>query len=123
MESTKSLKAVEIKFKEWRSNRKGRKKIPGRLLKEIVNLPPDISVNKIHKTLSLDWNKVKNLRSQNLPQKKSDLTGSFIEILPPISNPAGEIVFEKPDGSKMFLHVDGRSEVETLLRLFLEQSK
>jgi len=121
MSRIETLEGLSLEFEKWRKNKRGKKHIPDHLWESVAALPAEYSINEIAKTLRLDWNKVKELRSDVVPESGSDRKELFIEVSPAIANSVSEVVFERADGCRMRVEVSPGQEIHDLVRLFFEK--
>lgn len=115
------LNQVRSNFEEWRAIRKNRKSIPPELWKQAAALYPAFTINKISKTLSLNYTALKRRveqKPENSLVKQSENTPRFIELdFPqPCQSSVSECVVEMEDssGAKMKMCFRGKTDLDLL---------
>ncbi len=110
-----ALDAIKQQFKDWRSNKVGRERIPVFLWQAAVTivLAGGFSLNRIARELSLSHSILKHKvykQSSCSIKPVSESSPAFIEIEPPPSFPECVIEMQDPSGIKMRMCFRGQAD-------------
>jgi len=113
-----SLEQVRAQFEQWRRNRGKRRAIPESLWEAAVSLYPAHSLNRISRTLGLDYTKLKH---HVHPDTSLPVEAAFIEL--GLAGPAAACTVEMRhrNGSMIAQGVNG-PDLMKLARLFWSRS-
>lgn len=116
---TSPLESVRYQFEKWRKSRKNRREpIPEELWAAATRLGHQYSVNRISRTLHLNYNDLKKRISgtKSLTRVKKSSSPQFVELDWPGHYPASECVIEMENGSgsKMRMSFKGRADLDLL---------
>jgi len=123
----RTLEDVRHLFEQWREGRKHRTPIPDDLWSKAVSLSAEHSINKICRSLRLNYSdlmrRVCSSRTEILSEPVT--SHAFIELDMKASMPDAEYIMEKEDrnGSKMKMHIRGNTGIDPLglIRAFWEK--
>jgi hypothetical protein len=123
-EIERKLEGVRTAFDQWRSVRKKRERIPGKLWEAAMDLSTDYSTCRIARALRLDY---KELRHRIRERSSGSSSGEFIELKAEQFFPPMHCVVEirSPGGFEMKIQADGafQSQLPHLMGLFLREGR
>lgn len=113
------LESVRYQFEKWRESRKNRREpIPEELWAAATRLGHQYSVNRISRTLHLNYIDLKKRISgtKSIARKKKSLSPQFVELDWPGHYPHSECVIEMENGSgaKMRMSFKGQADLDLL---------
>ncbi len=110
-----TLAEVQLRFADWRKNKKHRKRIPEDLWAAAVMLSPEHSIHKISRTLRLGYTDFKKRveSHQSAYSSSTDPSQHFIPIdMPPMHSAECIIEMEHRNGNKMRMHFKGEANLD-----------
>lgn len=118
---TEAIEKAREQFEKWRATKKKRSPIPELLWETAVKLCKDLSVNKVARTLRLDYYALKKrvLPSDSAQKPVEDIRPSFVELNVPKPTVSSEwiVEMENPQGAKMKIQLKGQGGVDLVASL------
>ncbi|MCP4343871.1 MAG: hypothetical protein GY799_34600 [Desulfobulbaceae bacterium] len=114
--TTITLETVKHEFKQWRSSRKHRSRIPDELWEAAVSLSEQYSVHYISRSLGVNHSALRDrIAARSMGEDRESQT-CFFELVPPQSSPiAGCLIeMENSHGDKMRMHFTGETSLNLL---------
>ena len=125
---SEELGQVHGRFEQWRQQNGGRRiKIPELLWEAAANLVQIHGVNRVAKTLRLDYNQLKERSGKKTGPKNTQSGFPFVELMMPAGGVTQGKVIEliNREGSRMIVRLNDNSgqALASLAELFLRPSK
>jgi len=125
---SEELGQVHGRFEQWRQqNGRRRIKIPELLWEAAANLVQAHGVNRVAKTLRLDYNQLKERSGKKTGPKNTQSGFSFVELtMPAVGATQGKVIeLINREGSRMIVRLNDNSgqELASLAEVFLRPSK
>mgnify|MGYP001155023009 CR=1 FL=1 len=116
--ATDPLSQLAARMEAWRNDPKKSRRIPQELWQVAVELSKEYSINQISKALRLSYTDLKKRvmaqSKENLPAIKTQPDMKFIElgVEPSSSTPECIVEMEDGNGTKMRIHLRGRTDLD-----------
>lgn len=125
---SEELGQVHGRFEQWRQqNGRRRIKIPELLWEAAANLVQTHGINRVAKTLRLDYNQLKERSGKKTGLKNNQSGFPFVELMMPAAGVTQGKVIEliNREGSRMIVRLNDNSgqELASLAEVFLRPSK
>jgi len=125
---SEELGQVHERFEQWREqNGRRRRKIPEILWEAAANMAQTHGVNRVAKTLGLDYNQLKERSGKKTKPKNNQSGFPFVELMMPVAGTTQGKMIEliNREGSRMIVRLNDNSgqELASLAGVFLRPSK
>jgi len=89
-----AMREVHQRLQRWRSERKGRERIPEALWAAAGELAREHGVNQVSRALHLEFKHLKRVTEARVPNDRKQVKSAFIELIAPPTSTGRECVLE-----------------------------